>query len=140
MQDNRPESYGNAFNAAGGGAYAMQWTSDYIRVWFWVRGRIPQDVLDKTPNPSSWGLPAGNLQGNCRMDQHFQQHKIILDNTFCGEYAGQASVWNSTKNSCALSTGYATCNEFVASQPGAFRDVWVSPLLLVQSLTRTGIG
>lgn len=100
----------------------MQWTSDYIRIWFFPRPQIPQDILDKMPNPSNWGFPAANMQGSCMIDQHFQQHKIVLDNTFCGEYAGVSSVWNSSLDSCATATGYATCNEFVASEPQAFRN------------------
>jgi hypothetical protein len=100
----------------------MHWTSDYIRVWFFPRNAIPADITNKTPNPSSWGLPAANLQGSCNIDQHFQGHKVILNNAFCGEYAGASSVWNSTTNSCAASTGYSTCNAYVAAVPGAFQN------------------
>ncbi|EXJ87868.1 hypothetical protein A1O1_04795 [Capronia coronata CBS 617.96] len=121
ISDNRPASFGAGFNAVGGGVYAMQWTSDYIRVWFFPRGSIPSDILARTPNPANWGLPAANMQGSCVIDSHFQAHKIILNNAFCGEYAGAASVWNSSTGSCATSTGYSTCNEYVASEPDAFR-------------------
>ena len=47
----------------------MQWTSDYIRVWFFPRQQIPTDILNLTPNPSNWGPPAANLQGSCNIDQ-----------------------------------------------------------------------
>lgn len=103
----------------------MQWTSDFIRVWYFPRNSIPADITNKTPNPSGWGLPAANMQGSCVIDDHFQAHKIILNNAFCGEYAGVQSVWNSTTNSCASSTGYATCTQFVASQPAAFQNSYV---------------
>ena len=123
VKDNRTTSYGSGFNALGGGVYAMQWTSDYIRVWFFPRGAIPSDITNKAPNPASWGLPSANLQGSCVIDQHFQGHKLILNNAFCGEYAGAASVWNSTTSpSCAISTGYATCNAYVAAVPAAFQN------------------
>jgi hypothetical protein len=105
--------------------YAMQWTSDYIRVWFFVRGSIPSDILNGNPNPSSWGLPFANMQGSCVIDQHFQGHKVILNNAFCGEYAGASSVWNSTLNSCATATGYATCSAYVAAVPGVYQNAWV---------------
>ncbi|KAL2408555.1 endo-1,3(4)-beta-glucanase [Exophiala dermatitidis] len=121
ISDNRPASFGAGFNAVGGGIYAMQWTSDYIRVWFFQRDSIPSDILSRRPNPANWGLPAANMQGSCVIDDHFQAHKIVLDNTFCGEYAGQASVWNSTTGSCATSTGYSTCKQYVASEPAAFQ-------------------
>ncbi|KAH0832512.1 endo-1,3(4)-beta-glucanase [Fonsecaea pedrosoi] len=126
IRDNRPASYGTGFNAIGGGVYAMQWTSDFISVWFFPRGSIPSDITSKTPNPSSWGLPAAKMQGSCVFDQHFQAHKIILNNAFCGEYAGATSVWNSTTNSCAINTGYSTCNAYVAAQPGAFQQSYWS--------------
>jgi hypothetical protein len=104
----------------------MQWTSDYIRVWFFPRGSIPSDITNKTPNPSSWGLPAADFEGSCDIDEHFQSHEIVLNNDFCGAYAGVASVWNSTTNSCAASTGYATCDAFVAAQPAAFQESYVT--------------
>ncbi|ETI25676.1 hypothetical protein G647_02450 [Cladophialophora carrionii CBS 160.54] len=126
VRDNRTTSFGSGFNAVGGGVYAMHWTSDYVRVWFFPRNLIPADIINKTPNPSSWGLPAANLQGSCIIDQHFQSHKVILNNAFCGEYAGASSVWNSTTNSCATSTGYSTCNAYVAGVPGAFQNAYWS--------------
>lgn len=122
IRDNRTTSFGAGFNAAGGGVYAMQWTSDYVRVWFFARGSIPSDILSRQPNPASWGLPFANMQGSCVVDQHFQGHKIVLNNAFCGEYAGATNVWNSTLNSCAASTGYSTCNAYVAAVPGAYQN------------------
>jgi hypothetical protein len=100
----------------------MQWTSEYIKVWVFTRDSIPPDITNLMPNPSGWGLPAADMQGSCPIDVHFQQHKIIFDNTFCGSYAGIASVWNSTINSCAISTGYPDCNSFVAANPSAFTN------------------
>lgn len=124
VSDPRPTSFGVGFNSAGGGAYAMQWTSEYIRIWQWSRKDVPADVNSKRPDPSSWDLPAGELAvGNCTVDQHFQSHKIIFDTTFCGEYAGNPYVWKTNDaNSCAGSTGLATCDNFVANNPAAFKD------------------
>jgi hypothetical protein len=123
VQDARNTTYGVGFNAGGGGVYAMQWTSDYIRVWVFPRTAIPADIINKTPNPSLWGLPAANQQGSCVIDQHFQGHSIVLNNDLCGEYAGAASVWNSTTSpSCAVRTGYSTCNAYAAAVPGGFSN------------------
>ncbi|KAK6373558.1 hypothetical protein LTS17_008050 [Exophiala oligosperma] len=126
ISDRRSQSYGTNFNTGGGGVYAMQWTSDYVAVWFFPRGSIPADITNKTPNPSGWGLPAAEFQGSCQIDQKFQAHKIVMNNAFCGEYAGASTVWNSSTNSCAASTGYATCNAYVAGQPGAFQNAYWS--------------
>lgn len=122
--DASPKSFGTGFNEAGGGVYAMQWTSEYIRIWQWPRANIPPDVNDAEPDPGSWGLPSAQLAvGNCSVDQHFQSHKIIFDTTFCGEYAGNPYVWNTTDaNSCAAFTGLATCDNFVSNNPAAFKD------------------
>ena len=51
-------SVGASFNQAGGGVYAMEWdTRQYIRIFYFPRGSIPQDIQNKKPDPSSWGLP-----------------------------------------------------------------------------------
>lgn len=89
VSDSRATSYGIGFNQGDGGVYAMQWTSEAILIWNWLRSEVPADVDNKTPDPGSWGLPAAQLAvGNCSVDQHFQSHKIVFDTTFCGEYAG----------------------------------------------------
>lgn len=119
----------------------MQWTSDYIRVWFFARGTIPSDLTSQAPNPSLWGLPAAEFQGSCVIDQKFQAHKIIMNNAFCGEYAGAQSVWNSSTNSCAASTNYGTCNAYVAGQPAAFQNACVECfpfVVLIDTAADTG--
>lgn len=121
--DPRNTSYGAGFNAIGGGVYAMQWTSDFIKVWFFPRDGIPADVTNKTPDPSSWGLPAADLIGpGDDVDLHFSDHAIVFDNTFCGDYAG--AVWSANEGgtSCAAYTGYSSCTAFVAEVPSAFKE------------------
>ena len=46
VKDTRGASCGLAFNAGGGGFYAMQRTAAGIGIWFWPRdaGGIPEDV------------------------------------------------------------------------------------------------
>ena len=46
VQSSTPNSYGKSFNAAGGGFYAMERTSTFIKVWFWSRNdpAVPADV------------------------------------------------------------------------------------------------
>ena len=59
-------SYGPDFNANGGGWYAMERTSDFIRVFFWPRDStsVPSDVTDgsSTIDTSTWVSIVGNLQ------------------------------------------------------------------------------
>lgn len=79
--------YGDGFNAAHGGIYAMEWTSDHISFWFFGRGNEPADVLGDAPDPSRWGPPMTDYVGGngCDIDSHFMNHQIVFDITFCGE-------------------------------------------------------
>ena len=59
VQATTPNSYGKSFNGAGGGFYAMERTSTFIKVWFWSRKdkRVPLSVKYGSPviNPDLWG-------------------------------------------------------------------------------------
>ncbi|CZS97317.1 uncharacterized protein RAG0_06459 [Rhynchosporium agropyri] len=112
-------SYGSSFNAALGGVYATQWTSDYIRIWFFPRASIPADIASGEPDPGTWGTPDANFQGSCDIDREFRDHQIIFDTTFCGDWAG--SAWNGDEV-CSKKAG--SCQEFVASAPEAFADAY----------------
>ncbi|MCJ1284958.1 hypothetical protein MMC26_004295 [Xylographa opegraphella] len=113
-------SYGTGFNGNGGGVYAMEWTSDYIRIFFWPGGSAPSDALGDSPNPSNWGRPAAHFQGDCDIDQHFMDQQITFDMTFCGSWAGDA--WG---DNCAAQHGNS-CNAFVQNTPGAFKETYWS--------------
>ena len=39
-------------NNDGGGVYATQWTSDYIRIWFFPRSVIPANTKTRMPTPA----------------------------------------------------------------------------------------
>lgn len=70
-------SYGSGFNSAGGGVYAMEWTSSYIQTFFFPPGSIPADITSGSPNPSGWGTPAALFEGNCNIDSHFNAQQIV---------------------------------------------------------------
>lgn len=51
------DSFGPAFNSAGGGFYAMERTTDFIKIWFWSRGdAVPSDVSNSvgTVDTDNW--------------------------------------------------------------------------------------
>ncbi|KAK0101998.1 hypothetical protein ONS96_005966 [Cadophora gregata f. sp. sojae] len=124
-------SYGDTFNSASGGVFATQWTSDYIRIWYFPRGFIPTNIANGQPDPSTWGLPDANFQGNCDIDANFKDHQIIFDTTFCGDWA--AGVWDKDP---VCSKKATTCADYVASEPGAFADAyWDVNYVKVFSLT-----
>jgi hypothetical protein len=75
-----PNSYGTPMNANGGGVYAMEWTSDYINVYFFPRDAIPDDITNENPDPSGWGTPTANFEsqyGDCDIDAHFPAQTIV---------------------------------------------------------------
>ncbi|KAI9724722.1 MAG: hypothetical protein M1828_003591 [Chrysothrix sp. TS-e1954] len=112
-------SYGTAFNANGGGVYAMEWTASWIRVYFFPRTAIPGDITSGAPSPAGWGEPVANFQGNCDIPSHFASHNIVFDTTFCGDWGSPAFSSDATCSARA-----ATCNDYVAGSPAAFTDAY----------------
>lgn len=73
-------SYGDGFNAVGGGVYAMQWDDEHIRVWHFARGSIPADIGAKTPDPHSWGLPQAVFGGSsCDVDSYWKNMSLVIN-------------------------------------------------------------
>ncbi|KAH7076841.1 concanavalin A-like lectin/glucanase domain-containing protein [Paraphoma chrysanthemicola] len=112
------QSYGAGLNKNGGGVYAMEWNSDAISVYFFPRQSIPADALGDNPNPSAWGKPAAKFAGACDIEKKFAEQQIIIDTTFCGQWAG--AIWED--GSCASKA--ATCDEYVRDNPQAFTEAY----------------
>lgn len=117
-----PNSFGPAFNAAGGGWYALERTDDYISVWFWSRDSwfTPVDVRLGSPvvDTSFWGTPAAYFPNtDCDLASHFGPNNIIINLTFCGDWAGSPAVYNAS--GCP-----STCVDFVNNNPQAFKDAY----------------
>jgi hypothetical protein len=112
-------TYGDPFNAAGGGVYATEWTSQHIAIYFFSRSNIPADITSGNPNPAGWGQPAALFAGGCNIPQTFKNHSIIFDTTFCGAWAGE--VWSSDP---VCSKKASTCNDYVQNNPSAFADAY----------------
>lgn len=73
-------SYGDSFNAVGGGVYAMQWDNKHIRVWHFARGQIPVDIMAKKPQPEKWGLPEAVFGGkSCNVDDYFKDMNLVIN-------------------------------------------------------------
>ncbi|KAF2013802.1 glycoside hydrolase family 16 protein [Aaosphaeria arxii CBS 175.79] len=113
-----PFSFGTGLNAIGGGVYAMEWTSTSIKIWFFPRDSIPVDLKNNIPNPASWGTPQANFEGGgCNYEKAFGRQRLVINTTFCGDWA--AAVWTSNPTCKALA---ASCNDYVANNPTAFRN------------------
>ncbi|KAI0085156.1 concanavalin A-like lectin/glucanase domain-containing protein [Irpex rosettiformis] len=122
-QSSKGTSYGSVFNTVGGGFYAMaRSVDDGIRVWFWQRDDplVPQQIRDGwgsvSPDPS-WGVPEASFPNAdfCDYESHFDQHMIVFDLTFCGDWAG-ADYPNSGCGS--------NCEDFVNNNPDAFDNAY----------------
>ena len=116
-----PTSFGDGFNNNGGGIYAMEWTSDYINVYFFAHSNAPADILGSAPDPKNWGTPTASFVGGstCDIDANFQNNNIVLDTTFCGSWAG--TVWSSDP---VCGPKAATCQDYVQNNPSAFTEAY----------------
>jgi len=113
VQNTKANSYGDNFNRAGGGAYAMERSGDRIKVWFFPKGQYPADLLSGSPNPCNWGLPDADFPlGSSCPNWHFGPQNIIFDITFCGDWAG--AVFG---QQCG-----GDCKNYVSYNPGAFSE------------------
>ncbi|KAG2074810.1 glycoside hydrolase family 16 protein [Suillus decipiens] len=118
-----PNSFGPAFNNISGGWYAMERTLQYINVWFWERSdpSVPLDVSSGASiiDTNNWGTPAANFPNNaqCDIQSHFGGNNIIIDLTFCGDWAGNAAVYSAS--GCPLD-----CETYVDNNPSAFTNAY----------------
>ncbi|KAL8949147.1 MAG: hypothetical protein Q9222_004728 [Ikaeria aurantiellina] len=124
-------AFGDGFNHNKGGTYAMEWTSDAIKIWFFSKGQEPKDILGESPDPTKWSNPISQFQGgsNCDIDSHFKDQNIVFDTTFCGDWAGKD--WPKD-NVC--STKASSCEDYVKNNPHAFSEAyWTINALKVYS-------
>ena len=92
VYDARNSSYGSAKYR--GGVYVMEWAPNAVKIWFFPRGHEPPDATRGIPSPETWGTPAYHmLMQLCRMASKFMQYRIVLNITFCGQWAGDPRVW-----------------------------------------------
>jgi hypothetical protein len=117
-----PNSFGPNFNTNGGGWYAMERTTDSIQVWFWERDSsdVPDAVVSGCSkiDTSTFGIPYANfVNTQCNIPQHFGDHNIVINLTFCGDFAGDAAVYGAS--GCP-----STCPSFVEQNPSAFENAF----------------
>jgi len=147
FSDGDTQSYGAGLNSEGGGVYAMEWTSNWIRVWFFNRQNIPTSITNGAPNVTTFGTPRANFQfitdgtDNCTIDQLFSQHQIVFDTTLCGSAAGpNYGSSNGARDSCPMSDTSnpgASCANYVLTNPsGMDQGYWsVNSLKVYQQLS-----
>ena len=118
------DTYGETFNANGGGIYAMELRDEGIRIWFFDRDNIPADLpTDVTnttaPDPSTWSEPLADFPStDCNMANHFRNQSIVANIDLCGTWAGSTAVYT-TEDNCP-----GTCSDYVATNATAFETAY----------------
>ncbi|KAI9659597.1 MAG: hypothetical protein M1831_003678 [Alyxoria varia] len=138
-----PFGYGKTLNDNKGGTYVMEWTSRSIRMWFFRKGSEPASIAKgNSPDPAQFGKPLANYQGaggggSCDINAHFRDHRIVIDTTFCGDYGGNVYAESGCPMKKGLN-GYQSCVDYVARNPGAFKQAyWDINYLKVFQLKQT---
>lgn len=91
--NNKGPSWGINFNNNGGGVWALQFGQGAgVKVWFWGRGQVPNEISNPRSTPgilstSDWGEPMANFQSDV-IDSNLRQQNIVLDITIGGDWAG----------------------------------------------------
>jgi hypothetical protein len=119
------DSYGTGFNSLDGGVYAMLWTDEAIRLWFFPRSSIPESITNGDPDPGLFGVPLANFEpaSSCNLMQEINDQKIVFDITFCGDWA--AGVF--ADSDCPMSDPnnvVRSCVDYVATNPFTYREAY----------------
>ncbi|KAH8110781.1 glycoside hydrolase family 16 protein [Phellopilus nigrolimitatus] len=109
FKDPSPTSYGHEFNMIAGNVFATLIDDDGVKIWRWERGSIPADIDAKTPDPTSWGVPAAFWSAStCTPADHFKEMSLVFDITVCGGWAG--SAFSAAGSGCSGSCSDAVAN------------------------------
>ncbi|KAJ5083867.1 hypothetical protein NUU61_008446 [Penicillium alfredii] len=113
-------SYGNSFNRQGGGVYAMQWTDEFLKIWFFPRRSIPKSLSTGKPDVTEFGTPMALVQDSCDVANSFKPQSFTFDVTFCGDWAG--GVFHESGCPMSGSDSFQSCINHVAKNPGDFEQ------------------
>ncbi|KAJ5671297.1 hypothetical protein N7507_000424 [Penicillium longicatenatum] len=115
-------SYGTSFNNNGGGVYAMEWTEEFLKIWFFPRKSIPASITKGEPDVSEFGTPMALVQEGCDVANSFKAQSFVFDVTFCGDWAG--GVFGGSGCPMTSSDSFASCTNYVANHPAQFKETY----------------
>lgn len=113
-------SYGTSFNQQGGGVYAMQWTDQFLKIWFFPRHSIPPSISTGVPDVTQFGTPVALVQDSCDVANSFKAQSFIFDITFCGDWAG--GVFGESGCPMSDASPLQSCVNYVAQNPSQFEQ------------------
>lgn len=99
VTDKNQNSYGPAFTQAGGGAYVMEFTKEFIKIWFKTRTELPSSMTAdaKEINTDELGTPTAYYPNSrCNIEKFFKAQNVVIDITMCGVWAGSKDVLQQT--------------------------------------------
>jgi hypothetical protein len=121
-------TFGDSFNAHAGGVWALQLESDGIRIFHFPHsGTVPADIAAGKPDPTSaaWGKPVMDfMPNNCDITKQFVTLNTIFNIDFCGSNYEDEAWGGEDWTGCSAKTGVATCSEYVAKNPAAFKETY----------------
>ncbi|KAJ5856655.1 uncharacterized protein N7529_010599 [Penicillium soppii] len=115
-------SYGTSFNGQGGGVYAMEWTDDYLKIWYFPRSSIPASIKSGKPDVTQFGTPMALVQESCDVANAFKSQSFIFDVTFCGDWAG--GVFGNSGCPATNADSFQSCHNYVANHPAVFKETY----------------
>jgi len=121
IQAHNENTFGDGYNAAGGGFEVLLWTESEITMWFFPRNApLPPTLTSDHPDPSVFGKPLARwtfARSGCDLPRRTQDLQIVFNIEMCGDWTNGA--WGAQ---CAAETGYSSCSDFVANNPKAFAN------------------
>ncbi|GAA5898079.1 hypothetical protein JCM6882_003322 [Rhodosporidiobolus microsporus] len=125
VMDWDPAAYGEGFNRAGGGVFALLFAEMGISIWRWKRSDIPSDIKNGAPRWKNWGVPVAAFDGStCDTRTFFQKQRITFDITTCGDMAGQDHVWqDAVQSGSSCYPKYGNCAAAVMD-PDNFKEAY----------------
>lgn len=115
-------SYGTSFNKQKGGVYSLQWTDEFLKIWYFPRSSIPASITSGKPDVTEFGTPMALVKESCDVANAFKSQSFIFDVTFCGDWAG--GVYGGS--GCPMTDGdsFQSCHNYVANQPAQFKETY----------------
>lgn len=113
-------SYGTSFNRQGGGVYALEWTDEYLKIWYFSRSSIPASIKSGKPDVTQFGTPMALVEESCDVANAFKSQSFIFDVTFCGDWAG--GVFGDSGCPATDADSFKSCHNYVANHPGEFKE------------------
>ncbi|CDM34319.1 CAZyme family GH16 [Penicillium roqueforti] len=115
-------SYGTSFNKQNGGVYSLQWTDDFLKIWYFPRSSIPASITSGNPDVTEFGTPMAVVQESCDVANSFKAQSFVFDVTFCGDWAG--GVFGSSGCPVTDSDSFQSCHNYVANNPAKFKETY----------------